>query len=433
MKIKLVIYYVLLICSLFVEYSVKACTIVSCSLHGEVFAAANEDDFTPFSRIWFNPRTPKRYGSVCFGAPDLQVGAAMNEYGLFYDFTAQYGIDLTKFDLKHPYNGDVMFELLGKCKTVKEALAFLETHNYTAASQVLIADANGNSAILHVGVKVVKTGDYQINTNFDIANLATGNYSCGRYSIADKILSNTKNVSVSMLKNLLNQTHQEGELSTQYSNIYDLKRGKIYVYLFHDFEHVYTIDLKKELSKGYRLEMLADHFPASFAYQTFMQNHPIYKKEKIMLEIKDSGLTKTIDKYKSQLKLTKTTKDSTLKNTLIDVGIQLIKNAHNQHQYGSMWEYFFSLENGYKIFHYTDVRLKAATELFNALLQEQWDDIKLKNFVVEMVAYIDLLENRKSMALEKYQKLTANSSETFPVTYNRSKEMLNRIKQVELE
>lgn len=427
MKRNNIITYILLLIFLFAGRSSIACTIVSCSLHGEVFAAANEDDFTSFSRIWYNPRTSERYGSVCFGAPDLQVGAAMNEYGLFYDYTAQYGIDTSKFDLKHPFKGDVMFEVLGKCKTVNEALKFLETHNYTASSQVLIADATGNSVILHVGVKVMKKGNYQINTNFDIANLTTGNYSCGRYDISNKILSSAKNVSVPLLRNLLNQTHQEGELSTQYSNIYDLKRGLIYVYLFHDFENVYVIDLKKELSKGYHIEMLADHFPVSFAYQNFMQKQPIYKKEKIMTEIKNNGLSKTIDKYISELKNSQTTKDSTLNNDLVDVGIQLIKDSHNQHQNGSTWEYFFSLENGYKINCYTDTRLEAATALFNALLLEKWNDIKLKNFIVEMLAYIDLLENRKSLALEKYQNLAQNSSETYEVTNNRSKEMLNRI------
>ena len=152
MKQNKVIIYGLLIIIILLEQSAMACTIVSCSMNGEVFAAANEDDFTPFSRIWFNPGTPERYGSVCFGAPDLQIGAAMNEYGLFYDFTAQYGIDPAKFELKHPYNGDVMFELLGKCKTVKEALIFLEAHNYTATSQVLIADATGNSVIIYTAL-----------------------------------------------------------------------------------------------------------------------------------------------------------------------------------------------------------------------------------------------------------------------------------------
>src|SRR5437868_2232696 len=121
MKRSKIITYGLLFFIVLIGYSSRACTIVSCSLHGEVFAAANEDDYTPFSMVWFNPRTSDRYGSVCFGAPDLQIGAAMNEYGLFYDFTAQYTIDPAKYDLKHPYNGDIMFEILGKCKTVKEA------------------------------------------------------------------------------------------------------------------------------------------------------------------------------------------------------------------------------------------------------------------------------------------------------------------------
>lgn len=116
-----------------------------------------------------------------------------------------------------------------------------------------------------------------------------------------------------------------------------------------------------------------------------------------------------------------------MKIALLDVGIQLMKDANNQHLHGGMWEYFFALGNGYNIIHYTDERLKAATELFNALLQEKWDDIKYKNFVLEMVAYNDMLGNRKSMALVSYQKLTANPSETFPITYNRSKEMINRI------
>jgi len=420
--------YGLLLFFLLLGHSSNGCTIVSCALHGEIFAAGNEDDYTPFFRIWFNPGTSERYGSVCFGAPDLQTGSAMNEYGLFYDYTAQYSIDPTKYHLEHPYNGDIFFEIIGKCKTVKEAMAFLETHDYTGSAQVLLADATGNSVIIHIGAKVMKSGNYQINTNFDICNLAAGNYSCGRYDIANQILSKTKTVSVSLLKNLLNETHQEGNLSTQYSYINDLKRGIMHVYLFHDFNHAYVIDLKKELTKGYRLEILADHFPISFAYQTFMQNNPLYKKENIMSEIKDKGLTKTIEKYIADLKnITKA--DSTLKMTLIDVGIQLIKDANNQHTNGSVWEYWFCFQNGYNIIPYSDDRLNAASELFDALLQEKWNDIKYKNFVLEMAAYVDLLENKKSMALASYQKLAANPSETFPVTYNRSKEILNRINQ----
>jgi len=85
--------------------SSQACTVISCALKGKVFAAANKDDYMGFARMWFNPKTAESYGSVCFGLPDLQAQPAMNEYGLFYDFTAQ-NIDPAKYRPKNIYKGD---------------------------------------------------------------------------------------------------------------------------------------------------------------------------------------------------------------------------------------------------------------------------------------------------------------------------------------
>src|SRR5687768_17633960 len=108
----------------------NACTIIAASMNGEVLAGGNEDYENPFVRLWFNPPTKDRYGSVCFGFPDLQAQAAMNEHGLFFDFTAQGGIDPSKLNLKNPYYGDLFFEILGKCKNIEEVLVFLEKHDY---------------------------------------------------------------------------------------------------------------------------------------------------------------------------------------------------------------------------------------------------------------------------------------------------------------
>lgn len=44
-----------------------------------------------------------------------------------------------------------------------------------------------------------------------------------------------------------------------------------------------------------------------------------------------------------------------------------------------------------------------------------------------MTAYIDLLEKRKTVAVEKYKNLAENSTETYQVTNNRSREMMKRI------
>jgi hypothetical protein len=406
---------------LLIGNNIFGCTIVSCSLKGEVFAAANEDDFTSFSRIWFNPRTATRFGSVCFGLPDLQTQAAMNEYGLFFDFTAQYDIDPSKYHLKNPYKGDLLFEILGKCKNVKEALDFLSTRDFAFSSQALLADAEGNSVVINAGAQVLKKGNYQINTNFNICNVSTGNYSCRRYDIANEMLSGATKLSVPFFKSILDATHQEGKLSTIYSNIYDLKRGIIYVYLFHNFNNVYVIDLKKELRKGYRLENLADHFLPYFSYETFIQSDPEYKKELIMADIDKKGLDNTVTHYISRNDTSSTGK------SLIDVSLQLIKNSWNEHANGGMWEYWFSLPGGYTITHYKDKRLDTAAEILSSIMRQEKPASKNLYFTFEIYAYINLVQGNIPVAKGYYEKAISNPSETYAISYNRAKEMLNRI------
>jgi hypothetical protein len=403
------------------------CTIVSCSRNGKVFAAANEDDYasTLYSRVWFNPPTKERYGTVCFGLPDLQAQAIMNEYGLYVDFTAQYGIDPAKFNIKHPYYGDLFFEMLGKCKTVKEALAFLQTHEYAYSSQALLADAGGHSVIVNAGAKVMKEGDYQINTNFNISDLKKG-ISDRRYDIASSILSKPAALSVSYFKTLLDRTHQEGDLTRIYSYVFDMKKGLIYVYFFHNFNNVYVIDIKKELKKGYRLENLGDHFPVSYAYETLVKKDPGFKKEQILSAIYKKGLDVTVDRELAIISDPEA-KDSTLNMTMLEVALQLVKDSWNHHAQGGMWLYWFSLPGGYNVAHFRDKRLDAADRIFQSLGKQVKFDLKLKNLMAEIDAYINLVQGDTVRARSLYEAASADPKETYPVSYNRSKEMLSRI------
>lgn len=193
----------------------KACTIFSCSRGGEVYAAANEDDTTPFSRIWYNPATKDRYASVCFGAPDMQIASAMNEHGLFFDYAAA-NYDLSKLNLTNPYKSDIMWEVLGKCKNVKEALVILKKYDYISQSQVLLADKEGNSVLINPKGIIEKKGDFQINSN---CNMINGKLACRRPEIANEMLSGSKENNINFLKTILDKTHQEGELNTLYSAI----------------------------------------------------------------------------------------------------------------------------------------------------------------------------------------------------------------------
>lgn len=401
----------------------KACTIFSCSRGGETFAAANEDDMTPFTRIWYNPATKDRYGSISFGAPDMQTAAAMNEYGLFYDFAAA-NYDLSKLNLKNPYKGDLLWEILGQCKTVKEAMVYLKKYDYAISAKVLLADKEGNSVVITPGKITEKTGDFQVNSN---CNMINGKLSCRRPDIANEMLAASKENNIEFLKTILDKTHQEGELNTLYSTICDLKKGIIYVYLFHDYNTVYKIDLKSELKKGYRIENLADHFPSSFAYENFSKNHSLYLKESIFQEIQEKGADITIDRYIAESEK-KDPKNKNLDPALLEVALQLVKYSWNEHNSGAMWDYWFSKPDGYDIKPYKDVRLTSAEKLLKYLSDKEDKDLKLRNFMYEMSGFINFTQGNTIAAKDFYEKAIANTAEAYPVTLLRGKEMLSRLK-----
>lgn len=403
---------------------VKACTIFSCSRGGETFVAANEDDMTPFTRIWYNPATKDRYGSISFGAPDMQSAAAMNEYGLFYDFAAA-NYDLSKLNLKNPYKGDLMWEILGKCKNVKEAMVLLKKYDYAISAKALLADKEGNSIVITPGGIIEKKGDFQVNSN---CNMINGKLSCRRPDMANEMLASSKENNIGFLKTILDKTHQEGELNTLYSTICDLKKGIIYVYLFHDYNTVYKIDLKSELKKGYHIENLADHFPASFAYENFSKNHSLYLKESIFQEMMNKGIETTVDRYIAESEKSDP-KNKNLDPALLEVALQLIKYSWNEHNNGAMWDYWFSKPNGYDIKLYKDTRLTSAEKLLKYLSTKEEKDLKLRNFMYEISGFINVTQGNTDIAKDFYEKSISNSDEAYPITLLRGKEMLSRLQK----
>lgn len=402
--------------------SVKACTIFSCSRGGETFVAANEDDMTPFTRIWYNPATKDRYGSISFGAPDMQSASAMNEYGLFYDFAAA-NYDLSKLALKNPYKGDLMWEILGKCKNVKEAMVLLKKYDYAISAKAILADKEGNSIVITPGGIIEKTGDFQVNSN---CNMINGKLLCKRPDIAHEMLAASKENNIGFLKTILDKTHQEGELNTLYSTICDLKKGIIYVYLFHDYNTVYKIDLKSELKKGYHIENLADHFPTSFAYENFSKNHSLYLKESIFQEMLNKGIENTIDRYIAESEKSDP-KNKNLDPALLEVALQLIKYSWNEHNNGAMWDYWFSKPSGYDIKPYKDTRLTSAEKLLKYLSAKEEKDLKLRNFMYEISGFINFTQGNTGTARDFYEKSISNPDEAYAVTLLRGKEMLSRL------
>jgi hypothetical protein len=68
---------------------------------------------------------------------------------------------------------------------------------------------------------------------------------------------------VGLIREALRSTRQSGRSRTIYSNIYDLKRGLVYVYNRGDFEEAVVLDLAEELKKGQRTIELSSLFKSS--------------------------------------------------------------------------------------------------------------------------------------------------------------------------
>jgi hypothetical protein len=73
-------------------------------------------------------------------------------------------------------------------------------------------------------------------------------------------MSGAKELGVELIREVLDKTHQEGRALIVYSNIYDLKKGIIYLYNLRNFKEVVVLNLSEELKKGQRRVDLASLF-----------------------------------------------------------------------------------------------------------------------------------------------------------------------------
>ncbi len=234
------------------------CTIVMAARNGLVLAGNNEDRNHPQTIVTFIPAAGRYYGRIVFGYDDAPVQGGMNDQGLFIDGNRIAPTGWQPEPDKPTFQGNVMMVLLGTCATCEDAKAFFEKYNIPALTRARfpVADRTGASMVVEYGQGRVQfaTSDtwYQIATNFVISNVKDGQYPCWRYRTADETMSAARELSVDLIRGVLEKTHQEGNSLTVYSNIYDLKQGTVRVYNLRNFEEVVVLSLAEELKKGQR-------------------------------------------------------------------------------------------------------------------------------------------------------------------------------------
>ena len=263
----------------------RACTGIHCFHDGVALAGNNEDFWNPDTRMWFVPAEDGDLGRVYFGFANLFPQGGMNERGLFFDGFATGRVPVTTSIDRPRFQGNLIDQAMASCADVEEVVALFRRHNldFLESAMLMFGDRQGDSVIIEGDRFLRKQGRDQVVTNFYQSHSEPSKYSCPRYLAAKRVLERADEVDVEVLKRALDASHQEGRAPTQYSNIYDLTRGIVYLYHFHNFNEVVVLDLAEELAKGPRVVEIASLFRKNSAYKRYREelerDIATYKKE----------------------------------------------------------------------------------------------------------------------------------------------------------
>lgn len=240
----------------------QGCTVFLVSDSNVSLGGNNEDWRDPLTKVWFVPPDEGHHGRVYFGFGNFFPQGGMNDQGLFFDGLAVTSTGPIPDDGKPVFEGNLADKAMAECATVDCVVEIFDHYRRPFPNaQLFFGNDAGSSVIIEPRGTVLKDGSYQVATNFFQTETAEEDRTCWRYARAREMLEGAGEVSVDLVRNVLDATHQEGNFPTQYSNVYDLKRRIVYLYYFHDFERVVEIDLAAELELGEHVYDLPDLFP----------------------------------------------------------------------------------------------------------------------------------------------------------------------------
>jgi penicillin V acylase-like amidase (Ntn superfamily) len=257
----------------------QACTAFVVYRNGLALAGNNEDFWVTKTKVWYVPKEGSQrgvageLGRVYFGFDNFFPQGGMNEAGLFFDgfATSENKLKLKKSDGKPRFAGNISDHVMAHCKTVEEVIAVFKKYDlsFLEHAMLMFADRHGDSVIIEGDEFLRIEGDHQVVTNFYQSLTSPDKTSCPRYLAAVGSLGRGEPVSIDSCRDVLATTRQAGGAPTQYSNVYDLKKGLVYLYHFHNFEEVVCLNLEEELAKGAHETDLPTLFSANEEFTAF--------------------------------------------------------------------------------------------------------------------------------------------------------------------
>ena len=283
MPMKGLLIFQIFILSIFYHLPAFACTAFMMSDDQSVLVGNNEDYNIPYTRVWFVPAENGQYGRVYFGYDNWSPQGGMNDQGLFFDFFATKPLEVKLSEEKPKFHGPITNTMAAWCATVKDVLDMLDQYNlgFMSKFQMFVVDRSGDAAIIEGDGIIRKSGSYQVVTNFYQSKVKENRRpcewykpSCTQYKVAETMLKEHSTASVTHFRDILEATHRNTlGARTLYSNIYDLKKGLVYLYYMHNFDKEVIIDLNEELKKGHHYYELPSLFGEEPKYRRRVYTH----------------------------------------------------------------------------------------------------------------------------------------------------------------
>ncbi len=363
--------------------------------------AGNEDWSDPFSKMWVHQKSKDNYGVLYIGHSNYQVQFGVNEFGLALDYTAIPKAEGKSVGEKEPLNSDLAVEILSKCKTLKEVLVYLKKYKYQSPfHQMLFFDAEGESLLVNQDGIIQRDGHYQAITNFNSCTKENVE-KCERFNIIDESLSKRPSLSISLFKEMLSRTHQEGANPTQYSYILDANTGKLHLYSFHNYENEVVLDYKSVIGKGFMLKDLKSLFPASYAELNFRLHHKDSLKQALINRSYVENTQEVLRSYETAVKAKPETADYPF--LLLDIAFTLINEAGIKENNGRPFYYWWFPEN-YLNHKSNEEQLNRALDILTYLENTPKEDPKQNIGTFEFKGIIYAFLGEEKMAKEYFQK-----------------------------
>jgi hypothetical protein len=225
----------------FASMPARACTIFVLADTNRALFCNNEDWPNPNSRIWFVPAGDGYYGAVYVGFDNGFSQGGLNTEGLAYDWVGGYREKWESSPHSQTFRGNPSQRMLETCVTVNDAIAFFRSHDYPgfARAKMLVADRTGASAIIGA-----RDGKLQV-----VPGKQCWGFGYGKQTIELEVVTSPQPTIANGFK-ILRDCRQPGPYATEYSNIYDLKTGDIFLFPYPGRDDEVKFNLAVELKKG---------------------------------------------------------------------------------------------------------------------------------------------------------------------------------------